>query len=178
MIAKVSTHLDRRQAPDTLHRGRSKLEHLAWIKTTGLPNAQAEVKAMQEATKACKEEIELLDMQMHAIAAMHGTQAYESACRRHLDAKILIDARLATASKKLRSAEQNARQMEITASSTSKETKKNRQARADIRQHDYYKGDGPPATAKGNKIGYANPPSTKIMLFIFCLLYTSPSPRD
>ena len=93
LLAKASAFIDRRQTTETLHRGRSKLEHLAWIKSTGIPNAQAEVKAMQEVSKACKEEIELLDMQMLAIAAMHGTKAYEAACRRHLDAKILIDAR-------------------------------------------------------------------------------------
>ena len=131
---------------------------------------------MQEETKACKDEIELLDMQMLAIAAMHGTKAYEAACRRHLDAKVLIETRLTTARSRLRRAEQQAMEMETTANNISKETKQNRQARQAIRQHSYYTGSGPNIAPKGNSISYMA--IYKISNPYNCLLYTSPSPRD
>ena len=80
-IANRKANLDFRPPKMPSNKGRSKLEHLSWLKSEGIPQAQAEVKAMQAESKACKEELELLDMQMLAIAAMHGTKAYEAACR-------------------------------------------------------------------------------------------------
>ena len=86
---------------------------------------------------------------------MHGTRAYEAACRRHLDAKIKIDSQLATAVKKLEAAKKASQAMELAANKITKETKKNREARASIRKHEYFTGQPPTRvelTPPGNSV--------------------------
>ena len=63
-------------------------------------------------------------MQMMAIAAMHGTRAYEAACRRHLDAKIKIDSKLSASAKRLTTAKAALTSMEFTVNQLKKEAKK------------------------------------------------------
>ena len=82
-------------------------------------------------------------MQMLAIAAMHGTQAYEAACRRHLDAKIKIDAKLANAKARLTTESGVLNSMQLAANQLKKESKADRANRTNIRQHSYFTGAPP-----------------------------------
>ena len=75
-------------------KGLNRLQHLSWLKNTGIPASNEKVRMLEQEKKGCEQELELLDIQILAIGSMHGTKAYESACYRHLSAKIKFEDKL------------------------------------------------------------------------------------
>ena len=160
-----------KQRPHMQAKGLNRKQHMAWIRDTGLPESQRKVKEVEGKLAECKQEIELLDMQMLAIGTMHGTAAYETACARHLDLKMKNDARLQKAQLEHRQAIEAMQSMEVTLNTLGKEEKAARDNRMEIRKHAYYRQRPHEASIAPVFTATAKTSNT-------CLLYTSPSPRD
>ena len=61
--------------PKPCKQGLTRVGHLAWIKEHGLPDSTRRLQTVERELKGCKEEIELLDVQILAIGSMHGAKA-------------------------------------------------------------------------------------------------------
>ena len=121
-------------------KGPTRTEHYNWIKHSEIPRVKKKLANADTQLDECKQEVELLDVQMLAIGAMNGTKAYEAACRRHLDAKLRIDSRLSALQREKEKLAANLLQLDTTCSNLLKESKASSKCRQEIRQHKYYSG--------------------------------------
>ena len=144
--------------------------------------------------KGCREEIELLDVQILAIGAMHGTKAYESACYKHLNAKVKFEDQHKVLKREYAAAASAHKALQLTLHTLEKEARSDSQTRQGIRMHEYCSKQPPPRAVPGSDEsevpGTTRPTTSAFQTIPFhllplvptrsttCLLYTSPSPRD